>query len=134
MYRSTTPNRDPKSSFLAPVRLTLAGLVGSVLISSSAVADYQQALAARATIAPEPATAPIEIEQQYVRNAFLLDAEEGNKAISDKEVMVELVARMSDENHLEQAAANLAPKVSEIVDANPKVNTEPESAGTVAAR
>lgn len=116
MYFSTTQKTQLKSRLGTPRTLLLL-VAGTCFLNSSAHADYQQALAARAIISPEPATAPVRIERQYVQNAFLLDAEEGNRALSDKDVMVELMARMSSENQLEKAAANLDPAdVASVID------------------
>ena len=76
---------------------------------SQAVADYQQTLAAKGADAFTPPSALISIKQEDIQQVFLKDAEVGNRAISDQDIMIDLYARMSAENQLAKAAESLEP-------------------------
>jgi hypothetical protein len=106
MKRSPSPN--PK-----PVRMqALGALVLAACrtgISGFAAADYQQTLAAKGADAFTPPSSLNSIEQGDIQKVFLMDAESGNRAISDQDIMIDLHARMRAENQLDKAAENLEP-------------------------
>ena len=78
-------------------------------ISGFAAADYQQTLAAKGADAFTPPSSLNSIEQGDIQKVFLMDAESGNRAISDQDIMIDLHARMRAENQLDKAAENLEP-------------------------
>ena len=119
MYFSTNFRFRLSKLRLSKCRSALSLIVFAGL-STSATADYQQALAARATLAEEPAAPIIEIGRKDIVSAFSQDAALGNKALSDTDVMVDLRARIGTQNHLERAAANLEPNaIAQVLDVSP---------------
>lgn len=122
---------SPKLLLVSTVAILTTGL------ANSAAADYQQTLAARGADAFTPTSAIIAIEQDDLQETFANSSLLAGPALSDQEVMVDLQQRMNANNHLEQAAANLAPEavaevVAEVVD-GVVPNTVVTSSGTSVA-
>ena len=106
MKRSSSPNPKPVRTQALGAFVLAACCAG---ICAPVAADYQQTLAAKGADAFTPPSSLISIEQDDIQQVFSMDAETGNQAISDQDIMIELHARMSSESQLEKAAENLEP-------------------------
>ena len=133
MKRSSSPKPKPVRTQAFGAFVLAASCAG---FCSQTAADYQQTLAAKGADAFTPPSALISIEQDDIQQVFLMDAEVGNQAISDQDIMIDLHARMSAENQLDKAAESLEPSAvnKEPSEPNSGEDARTESSATIAAR